>query len=63
MQKVVMKSETKLTPKRILHRIFSSIPDKINTIPKLNENITPIMTNKVAKTPNIPFVASYLGAN
>lgn len=63
MQKVVTRTEKKLTPKRILHLIVSSMPDLTKTIPKLKANMTPIMTNNVAKTPKIPFLASYLGAS
>lgn len=60
---VVIKIETKLTPKRTLHLMCSSSSDLIKTMPKLKANITPIITNNVAKIPNTPLWVSYLGAN
>lgn len=63
MHTVVIKTEKKLTPKRILHLICYSRSDLIKTIPKLKANMTPIITNNVENTPNIPFLINYLGAN
>jgi len=63
MQTVVIKTEKKFTPKRILHLMCSSSSDLTNTMPKLKANMTPIITNKVAKIPNTPFFVSYFGAS
>jgi hypothetical protein len=54
---------TKLTAKMTLYLISSSRPDNINIILILKANITPIMTNKVAKTPNTFLWTSSFGAS
>lgn len=54
---------TKLTAKITLYLISSSRPDNINTILILKANITPIMTNKVAKTPKTFLWTSSFGAS
>lgn len=60
---VVIKTETKFTAKRTLHLICSSSSDFTKIMPKLKANITPMITNNVAKIPKTPLWVSYFGAN
>jgi hypothetical protein len=62
-QTVVIKTDTKLTPKRILHLMCCYSSDLTKTIPKLKANMTPMITNKVENTPKIPFLVSSFGAS
>lgn len=63
MHTVVIKTDAKFTAKSILHLICYSSSDVIKMIAKLKANITPMITKRVEKTPKIPFLVSYLGAN